>query len=274
MTPKPFFQTLLREPFFLFTAVSIPIFALASFLSEPERPSITISQAVAEDLVSYRSELLGRSLTTAERSDVIREYVDSEILIREAVARGYHLQDGKVRQRLAAKMAFLLDEEPPVPTARDLEELQKLQPEKYLTPELVTFNHVFFADDRQPDEEMLERLQAGEETYAGKGDRFWLGQRLERYTQVQLITVLGGDFVRTLGELPVGQWTGPIESGRGQHLVQIEKFHPREIYPPEELERQLQIDWKARYRERVRESWLARARQNYVVTLPARGDDE
>jgi peptidyl-prolyl cis-trans isomerase C len=184
------------------------------------------------------------------------------------VSRDLHLNDPRVRKRLTDKMNFLLSEEPPEPTAADLQALYDADPGRYRTPRSTSFEHIFFTKDRAAAEALMARIRVGEEPVEGEGDKFWLGRQMQRYSAGQLLTLLGYKFERALRTVPVGEWRGPIQSGRGWHLVRVSARHEPEDLPDTERLRRLRADWDARHRERSRERRMAELRSHYEVVLP------
>lgn len=261
---------ILREPLVGFTLAGLAMFSVMGFDDAgDERPTIEISAATIDDVLSYRSEILGRALALEEKQALIDDFVAQEILVREAAARGLHLHDSRVRARLVAKMAFLLEDEPPEPGAADLAARLTAEPGRYQTPMLITFDHVFFSDDRGAAAAALASLVDGSAEPADLGVTFWLGQRMERYTLPQLLTVLGYGFTGRIRNLPRGEWTGPVRSARGWHLVRLETVYEPERLAEPELTRRLTEDWKAARRADSRRRRLADLRATYDVRLPA-----
>lgn len=259
---------LYREPMFWFVLIGGLLFGANHFLSEPELPTISLKQAQLNEMVSNRAALLGRKLTAEERKALVDNYIAEEVLLNEAIAFGMHRQDPNVRKRLIAKMNFLLAEEAPEPTAADLEALRQRRPERYMLPKTVSFEHVFFKDGKETATSALPALRFGTSTPGELGDRFWLGQRMERYSAHQLITVLGMPFVEALKALPPGDWTGPVQSGRGWHLVRLIGFYPPEPLPPAELDRRLRADWAEQYVLATREQRVEELKSGYVIDMP------
>ncbi|WP_223426112.1 peptidylprolyl isomerase [Tateyamaria pelophila] len=83
------------------------------------------------------------------------------------------------------------------------------------------------------------------------------------------MTVLGWDFSAQIRELEPGEWTGPIRSGRGWHLVRLDAFHPPKTLPPDELNRILREDWTQAYSQRSFERRLDNMRASYKIDLPS-----
>ena len=110
-----------REPLAHFAAAALALFTLYGLVAPPEQEPIRVTAQMARDLVAERRELLGRPLTPEERRGVLESFVDEEVLVREAMARDFVRHDSKIRGRLVGKMVFLLDDEPPEPSAEALE---------------------------------------------------------------------------------------------------------------------------------------------------------
>jgi hypothetical protein len=95
--------------------------------------AIVITPAAAEAAFRLRAETIGRPLTEPERSDVLSELVEEELLVREALRQGVDRQDAVIRSRLADKMRFLLSGEPPAPTQEQLRAYLQANRQRFLT---------------------------------------------------------------------------------------------------------------------------------------------
>jgi hypothetical protein len=127
-TPSPLRHGLAlacREPLLHFVVGGGLIFLAYWLWAAPEPDAIVVSPETARALVQERSRLIGRPLTAAERAGVVAEYVDEELLVREAYKQGVDRSDAPIRERLADKMRALLGGEPPAPTREQLESYLK-----------------------------------------------------------------------------------------------------------------------------------------------------
>ena len=75
------------------------------------------------------------------------------------------------------------------------------------------------------------------------GDDFWLGNRLENYSEGILRNSFGDAFYRAVSDLTEGQWHGPLTSARGFHFVRVLDSRPS-----------VPLDY-VDIRERVAEDW-------------------
>ena len=262
------FSRMLRDPLVGFTLLGGLIFLTYNQFDEQTRPSIVVTETAINELVEERRLVLNREVSQNERDVLIANYIDREVLVGEAIARGLYRSDAKVRKRLADKMFFLLDEEPPEPTAAQLQAHFDEHPQDFLTPRTLTFEHVYFKDDRGAAEAALSAIRSGTKQADELGEIFWLGRRMERYSGKQLGVVMGLRFAQAIRTVTPGDWHGPLQSGRGWHLVRVLERHEPRLLPDAELQRRLADDWKADWRNRRRAETFAGLRAHYEVVMP------
>ena len=268
MTLKNRVLACFREPLAVFVAAALAVFGLYGLYSEPEKETIVITSAMVQDIVQYRTEILGRMLTEEEERQLIEEYVNSEILVREAVARGLHRKDGVVRKRLVDKLNFLLEEEPPAPTSEQLDAVYRADPARFHNPPTISFEHIYFVDDKRAAEARFRRLQRGDSEAEKDADRFWLGRHMEEYSNEQLLTLFGFEFVTPLRNAPTGEWYGPLRSGRGYHIVRVTQRRAAAPPPAEVLRKRLEDYWIRAQRVESRRRNIDALSDNYEILLP------
>jgi hypothetical protein len=226
-----------------------------------------VTRELAQALTKEREELLLRPLTAEERERVISDFVDEEVLLREAYREGLDRGDPRIRRWLVDKMEFSLDEEPEEPTPADLDALYRENPERFMTPRVVSFDHVFFASGHP--EPILSRLRAGEDITRW-GDEFWLGKSLKRVSELELSTTFGGEFASRLFSLPQDEWNGPFSSLRGWHFVRVTELQEPMLRSREESDWALREDWRRARREESRARKLAELRARYRIEIEGR----
>ncbi len=257
-------RRLLAEPLVQFAMPALALFALYAGTGEPERRRIRIDPEVVSTLVENRALLLDRALDEHERRGLVDAFVEEEILVREAIARGLHLHDPRVRARLAAAMRFLLEGEPSPPSRADLDRLLEEEPERYRLPAWVSFEHVFFETPPTSNATVLAALRQGRPADE-LGDSFWLGSRIERMSERELASVLGDGFAARVMATAPGSWSGPHASARGQHWLRIVDRGKAEALPGEALEDALRQTWRERSDRQAFDAEFAPLRDRYVV---------
>ena len=256
---------LLREPLLQFAAAGGLLFLAHALWVPSDGKRIVVTGDIAEALARDREELLLRPLTSEERERVVSEFIDEEVLLREAYRQGLDQGDPRIRRWLIDKVEFLLDEEPEEPTAEDLDALFREKTERYMTPRAVSFDHVFYASGEP--EPILARLRAGAD-FTRWGDEFWLGKSLNRFSELELTTTLGADFTTRVLALPKGEWSGPVASSRGAHFVRVREKHEPELPSREEVDWALREDWLREKREQSRARKLEELRARYRIERP------
>jgi hypothetical protein len=109
-------RKLLRAPLLHFLLLGGGIFALQTVFSQPGSTApaadrvVEVSAAQVERLAQQAWRASGRAASPEEREHRIREWVDEEILFREALALGWSRSDPVVQRRLIQNMRFLGDQ--------------------------------------------------------------------------------------------------------------------------------------------------------------------
>jgi hypothetical protein len=152
--------------------------------------------------------------------------LDSDALLREARALGLDRSDVVVRRRLIQRMRLALADAAasalPEPSDAELVEFRAAKPESFSGPAAVAFSHVFFARDELRAAELLAELQSVEAPVAaaaGAGDPFVVGRDVSATTRDDIATLFGAEFADAVLAAPLGQWSGPLRSSHGTHLV-------------------------------------------------------
>lgn len=235
---------------------------------------------VTESLLSGLSQdylrRTGNPPTDEVLQGLIEQYVDDEVLVREARTLGLDRGDPVVRRRLLQRMAFVIEDgswaEPP--SDAELSDFVARHPERYWQPARITFEHIFVAEPgpngqgtpRDRVEQLVERLAAGDDP-AQLGDPFIAGRRFAGRTEAQVSATFGPDFAARVMGLPEGEWRGPIASSFGHHLVRVER---RQAGGPPELgavRSAATRDWWTERRRRAQREAITRLRAAYVVEV-------
>ena len=173
-----------------------------------------------------------RPPTTAELQKAFEQYVRSEVLYREALARNLDRNDPVVRMSLVRKITMLgtAQAQSAEPTDEELRAFFELRSERYRVPASMSLMQVYLNPDRRPGgaeedaAQLLARLREEDpppEVVAGLGDVSMLPGAVTDATEDDLARTFGLDFRDAVVSLPAGEWQGPITSGFGLHLVKI-----------------------------------------------------
>lgn len=238
-----------RHALLLFLALGAVLFA-ADFLKQHEAP--LSPPAVAAE---------GQSAD---------QWLEDEVLYREALARGLGEGDLIVRRRLVQKMRLLLETGVDVaePTPAQLHEWIDQHAGRYGGLERLSFDHVFLsrglrdahmAADAARLAAVLQQpgadLAALSDPHPGGTQVLGLGPR-------EIVSLFGMPFVAQLAELPQESWQGPLPSATGLHFVRI---HERRVGRPDyaAVRERAQRDYLLEHRREQTRLALAQLKARY-----------
>jgi hypothetical protein len=212
-----------------------------------------------------------RDPTPEERARLIDAYVREEIMVREAEALGLDRGDRVIRQRLQQKMEFLLSAAANAtpPTEDDLTVYLQEHAERYTRAGQVAFAQVYLGNAPSEDDiaRALGQLRSGADP-----DSVGEGLRLDGIQPLTPMPVIdaqfGRGFAAQLVALDVGIWTGPVESGYGQHLVRLDAMVPASLPPLTEIRERVEADWRRDRVGQLAEEQYGRLAARYRVDLP------
>jgi len=278
VTLRSLARSLAREPLIQFLAMGAAVAALvAAFGAQaPDAPAgrIVITAERVAALEDGFRRTWGRTPDEDERDRLVRSLVREEMLYREALRRGLAGDDEVVRRRLAQKMAFLL--EPAVageePARQVLERFLADHMDDYLKPPLVAFRQVYLSRKERGERldadaaALIEELEAGADP-SSAGDEILLPAEVESTSILNVQRIFGPELVDALAELTVGEWSGPVESAYGAHLVHLsQRTAPREP-SLEEVRSAVLRDYRAAERTRLMEARFDALAERYEVVV-------
>ena len=143
------------EPFLSFSIFGGLAFLVLSPHLATNKEIIVIDARTRDSIIERRANLEGRELELEERDRALADYIRDEVLIREAHRNGWHLDNGRVRQRLVLAMRTAMSEDIPEPSLAQLTAFFQANANRYRVPESVTLTHVFFEAGSPNDPQQL-----------------------------------------------------------------------------------------------------------------------
>jgi hypothetical protein len=247
----------------------------ADHVLSPHPERIVVTDQAVRDIVTLQEQMRGQPIGDDELPALVGQFVEDEILVREAFRQGVDRGDPRVREALSSAVWRSLGQdvivEPPEPGPGELEAFFEANPERYRRPETAAIQVLTFPFGSLSAEQgrvVIGGLQAGESvsTLAGETGRLLdLGaitaqQLSQTYGRAQGIPLFEGD---------VEVWHGPLVTPQSTDFVRV-LSRSRAPQPTFDEVRSLVVqDWiQSRFDESVRES-LRSVRRRYRVTLPA-----
>jgi hypothetical protein len=280
---------LIREPFFHFLIIGVVVYFLYGLFGnkvsiEPDN-TITVTAAQIDWLEQTWQKRWNRPPTSKERQGLIDAYVKESIMYQQALAIGLDADDTIIRRRLAQKLEFLTRDltEIASPSKEELRTYFEMHQDQYRTPASLSFTHVYFSTDKRraqtvPDaQEALTKLQAESEltqSFKDMGDAFMLQQYYPDKTQQEILRLFGDEFSSKTFQIPVGQWTGPVESAYGLHLVYIHGHVESTMPDLADIQDRVLQDWAGDKRREINEKFYASLLNRYEVIIEQKESNE
>jgi hypothetical protein len=269
----------LREPLLHFLVIGLALFALYRALNPgiAESPrEIVVTQARVEALAENFARTWSRPPTPQELRGLVDDYVAEEIYYREALAMGLDRDDIVIRRRLRQKMEFISSDiaAAETPTDAQLADYLAKHPDEFRQPPTFTFQQVYFDTERRGGAaaaeatRLLTKLKAGRDA-GDAGDSTLLPRAMKSASPQDVENTFGSDFAAAVAAAPVGQWTGPVQSAYGTHLLRVDARTPGALPPLQEVHGEVARAWEAEQRRIVGERLLASLRSRYEIRIDA-----
>lgn len=278
---------LVREPLVHFLALGALIFALHTAFGAAAPPD-TDSEIVVDDAlvrtlsVRFRAQWT-RTPSRAELKDAVERHVREEVLYREALRLGLDNDDSVVRRRMAQKMEFLAADaaESAPPSEKELRAFYDAHPEAFTEPRRVSLRQVFFSGDtrgqraRDDAAAALAAFQAKAivaKVLATRGDRSaLLPAELRNADPRRLAASFGDAFAKAIGQMTKGDWTGPIPSAYGFHLVAVDAITPVRRVAFDSARADVKTEVEVQRRKQANEALYRGLRAKYHVRYQVSG---
>jgi len=268
-----------REPLVHFMMIGAAFFLIWHFLGyrvTPQPDRIIITPGHVERLAQQWTKTHLRPPSAEELAGLVEQEIDEEVLYREAIAMGLDRDDLVIRRRLAVKMEFLTEDVAAVatPTDEQLQEFLGQHPDKFSIESLTTFAQVYInrterGEGASAEAERVLTLLNNTTNPDSKtlGDPLPLPNEYEAATEADVARLFGREFAKKLKALPVGRWSGPVESGYGLHLVLVRKRAARQLPPLNEVRDAVLTEWRAAQRQELNANLRRQRRARYSVTV-------
>lgn len=243
-----------REPLVHFLIAGLGIFLFFMWRGEPADPAsrtIVIEEEQVTRLTERWQATWQRAPTPTEIDGLIRDHIKEEVYYREARRLGLDEDDPIVRRRLRAKMEYLARAavEEARPDDATLQQWLDRNPGRYASDALFSFDQIYLGQlEPEAARARAESVQAqlrGGARWEALGATISLTKSRERATKSDIARDFGDEFAAGIAPLAAGEWSGPISSGFGQHLVRVRAVTaPR---PPQlsDVRQTVENDWRA-----------------------------
>ena len=219
---------LYQQPLLHFLIIGGLIFLFHSNFGNTESPQskrIIISLPQVQRMAGLWHKTWGRPPTDTELQGLVRDHIKEEIYYREAIKLGLDINDTVIRRRLRQKMEFMIAPEflnPP--TDEELSNYLTEHADEFSVAPKYNLKQIYFKSEQYDNAvKTLPILNQSNAVanYNEFGTPISLPSNLKLAGKREISRIFGKQFYTALEELSIGQWSGPIKSGFGLHLVYI-----------------------------------------------------
>lgn len=274
---RKFWRSATREPLVGFLVLGGLIFAADAWLGQREPTAngvIVVSQARVDALRAEWQRREGQPPDAEAMEAMIDQWIESEVLNRQALALGLHHNDPLIRRQLERSMRYLLEDTQPLPdaTRAELQAWLDRDPQRYGHPPTISFDHVFIArgaDAEKRAADLLAQLRSGSVGPGDVGDVFPGPPHIASARPNQITARFGSDFGEQITTLGEQQWQGPLRTRLGWHLVRVTSknaFRPAELAT---VEQRVRSDFLEHQRAEANRKAIDRLRKRFTIHYPA-----
>jgi len=226
-------KRLIREPLVHFLLLGALLFGWSAWQGGGTAGSnrIVVTPGVVDYLAAGFHRTWKRAPSDIELKGLIDEHVKEEIAAREAMAMGLDRDDIVIKRRLRQKLEFLLVDEAATtpPTDAELQAWLDKHPDSFRVEPTLAFRQVLLRPESRGASmtadatKLLARLRAAGPEVATHdlGDASMLPAETPLQPLREVANSFGQDFADALMKIAPGQWSGPVESSFGLHLVLV-----------------------------------------------------
>lgn len=272
------FVKIVREPLLQFLCIGLILFTVNWFIHGSKEQSssenINISAGQVEQLAEQYRLIAGRMPSDLELQRLINDFIDEEVAYREAIALGLDTNDIIVRRRMRQKLEFLAMDMQTIKAPDDEELLSWLEThiEDYQRRERISFRYILASHDVRGNQteadafSFLKILEANPQT-ENLGDNSMLPATIPLSTEKEVAALFGDTFAKSAIATADQNWSEPIKSAYGYHLIYITERQPARIPSLYDIHETLSADWTRAKQQDVKEEYLKRLRKNYSVHI-------
>ncbi|GAC36919.1 peptidyl-prolyl cis-trans isomerase [Paraglaciecola psychrophila] len=231
-------KKLFQDPLVLFVIFGALVFSLYAYLDQSNINPVELSDKNRQLFTEQFELLTGRQATQADIAKIENDYIQEEILFREALEAGIHLGNPEIRGTLVQEMRYQVTGVINEPTEEQLVQYYLQHIQRYVIEPAISFQHVFF--NQPPEKSVLIQLVNGERI---TGDEFWRGRVLPNYGISMIRGMFGKPFLERLQTAPFNNWFGPQQSMLGWHFVKVIGTQSASPLTFEEAKMQVQNDY-------------------------------
>jgi hypothetical protein len=269
---------LARAPLLHFVVLGALIFAAYHWLDSGRTAGngehrIVIDQAELDHLKNLWKLQWKRDPAPSDVAAIVNRHIRQEVFYREALKMKLDHNDGIIRKRLAQKMEAVANDLSTLmrpPTDEQLREYLRSRVDFFRLPKAYAFKQILFLpDERDGVEPTLASMRQGGAIPKDRLNKLSVPAQWSLTSVDRLDNAFGREFADSLDELPVGEWSGPVRSGYGWHLVFVERKEEARVPDFEEIREYVAREYEYRTALETQDLVFRELLEKYEVDITA-----
>jgi PPIC-type PPIASE domain len=290
---RAFLIRVFKEPLFHFMFIGCAIFVAYELAvgdqASTDNYNIVVDRSSLAAFMQYRSKAVNTdqiaakldNLSSEQRQVLVDQYVQEEVLYREAKALNLDKSDYVARLRLIRQFKYLTSSfigSVELFTEAELEVFFAKNISRYSEPEKRTFTHVFFNTKERTPEQTETLAQQQLQTLNNEavpfhqsmahGERFLYHSNYVNKDAEFIASHFSEPFQQAVFELPADNklWQGPFQSAYGYHLVLVSQQTPVLTPLLQEVRGRVAADLTQEKTQQKMQEVIASIREQYTVS--------
>ena len=248
-------------------------------LSQPQKQQL-IAQLIEDQILVQQAleQNLDRLAPVQSRMQQLTELVNDPqtgltTALPESVAEQLIASDGTIRNYLIGAIEAQIRHQikPFKPSEQQIKHHYQQYPERYTSATRYHLSHLFIANTTnavQRAKQLQLTLTANETEPAeaiSQGDVFFSGHHLQGKTAEQVMSSLG---LSDLPPLTPSQWSQPLPSAYGWHLIWLHKATPKQKIPLHQATARIDKTLRQKHQQEELRAQITQLLKNYQIQLP------
>ena len=259
-------QKLVQEPTVHFFLMAVVIFVIYAISQTNRENLLEVDQREIDARVFIQEMTTGQPLNDEQRQFIASNYVEEQILVREAIALGLD-NDARIHDMLAQKMRHVLSGNVIQPTADDLNNYYEENLERYRTLPLVSVNELVLNTQDELGAEVQAFLDSGSNAEMILAATAGNEAPLPNVNRIDLANIFSPEFSEQVFKAESESWVGPYSSNRGQHWLKIIERSEANLPPLNEITDRVRLDWIAEEEEILLQQEVDKLWDQYTIIV-------
>ena len=259
-------QKLVQEPTVHYFLMAVVIFVIYAISQTNRENLLEVDQREIDARVFIQEMTTGQPLNDEQRQFIASNYVEEQILVREAIALGLD-NDARIHDMLAQKMRHVLSGDVIQPTADDLNNYYEENLERYRTLPLVSVNELVLNTQDELSAEVQAFLDSGSNAEMILAATAGNEAPLPNVNRIDLANIFSPEFSEQVFNAESESWVGPYTSNRGQHWLKITERSEANLPPLNEITDRVRLDWIAEEEEILLQQEVDKLWDQYTIIV-------